>query len=1020
MGTSIGSAFLMLGANTAEFKRGLDGASKKLTQFEKNLQGKIRTLQKFGAAATKAGKALSIGLTAPIIALGAASVMAFDKQIKAEKSLEVALGRVSEKLLEQASAIQKRTRIGDEAIIQGQAFLAQMGLEEEAILKLSPLIVDMAEGKGMDLKSAFDLVAKSVGSSTNALTRYGIEISGAVGSSERLNSAVDALTEKFGGQAEAIANVGLGPLIKLQNAFGDLLEDFGDIITEAINPFIDKIREAVLWMEDLDPATKKIIVVVAGLAAALGPALLLLGILTSTIMPLLIAQFTALTWPITLVALAIAAAAFLIITNWDTIVQYFTVGEGVQMFDAFMSVVDNVMDAFVALWDLASGAVMSLWGLFGDDIERSTGSFMEGVVSFITNWLNFISSYFGAFASLFKGNWSDLWEEVKTMLLIAFGNIPSIIVGLLADVLDSISGMVGKVREFLEELPEIPLLSKITGPILEMTSALEKGLKKGGDAVRGLSDELKVVIDDTEDLSKAVEDVGKEAEKTEDKVKGAFSGASKDTKKTKKTLEDINKELARAATQGKIFGSTINDVAKKQMAILKKTIIANTDEWGRMNKLGNDAFAIYKRLELQMREVKKETVQVVEEVAKIMVDDPFEGWVKSLKDVGSAVASIFDAVLQKVEGMDIIGALVSGNIVGAAGALVGGVVSRSDANREAGEGPTLNAMDKLLGKFNEAMMGLFDTLIPVLDAVFEALTPLVGVLSDVIGMFGNLLSNAIKPLAVALSIVSDILTEHFLTLIEQMKPMIDLYADIAPEFGRLLKIVKPLAGPLTKLLGAFIKLQSMFNPAIIQLKLLGIFMKVLNNILEPFLPTIEMFANKLERSVDLFDNWLDGATDLGGLFKFLTEKVLPAIISVGLWLGKTFSFLGEIINKFVVPVFSFFAKAVKSIVEGIVGIINSVIKKINDLFKTDINTIDLGGLSLASTPASLDISAPNINAPSVDLSGISTGGNVSTGRGSGIPDINLSGTFIVKGDDLVLVFQKAIRRRGFGGIGGFP
>ena len=54
----------------------------------------------------------------------------------------------------------------------------------------------MATAKGMNLSAAADLVAKSVGSSTNALSRYGIQIEG-VGSTERLDSAVIALEGQF-------------------------------------------------------------------------------------------------------------------------------------------------------------------------------------------------------------------------------------------------------------------------------------------------------------------------------------------------------------------------------------------------------------------------------------------------------------------------------------------------------------------------------------------------------------------------------------------------------------------------------------------------------------------------------------------------------------------------------------------------------------------------------------------------------------------------------------------------------
>jgi len=198
--------------------------------------------------------------------LGAA-MKSYDQQIKAQKSLEVALGGVSTALLRQASALQAKTKFGDEAIIQGQAFLAQMGLTEREIKKVTPAILDFAEAQGINANDAFKLVAKSLGSSTNALSRYGIEITGAVGSNERLESAVGNLAAAFEGQAEAAAEVGTGSLVQLQNALGDTQEAHGRLIamlvgaggmTEALsktndqfNLFIDNLEKGTIKIDDI-------------------------------------------------------------------------------------------------------------------------------------------------------------------------------------------------------------------------------------------------------------------------------------------------------------------------------------------------------------------------------------------------------------------------------------------------------------------------------------------------------------------------------------------------------------------------------------------------------------------------------------------------------------------------------------------------------------------------------------------------------------------------------------------------
>ena len=251
-----------------------------LRGFDKAMKKAQRSIKKFGTNMQRTGKNLSRNLTLPLAAFAAASVKAFDTQAKAETKLLTALkGRedVQKRLIAQAKELQTQTLFGDEETIAAQAMLATMGLEEEAIMRLIPLVQDMATAKGMNLVQAADLVAKSVGSSTNALSRYGITITGAVGSQERLNTATEALNKAFGGQAEAVSKVGLGPLTQLKNILGDLSEDIGKIILPTLNDLAKDVKELALKFDGLSDATKKNIVKWGAITAAVGPFLILIG-----------------------------------------------------------------------------------------------------------------------------------------------------------------------------------------------------------------------------------------------------------------------------------------------------------------------------------------------------------------------------------------------------------------------------------------------------------------------------------------------------------------------------------------------------------------------------------------------------------------------------------------------------------------------------------------------------------------------------------------------------------------------
>ena len=188
----------------------------------------------------------------------AKTVKAYGEQELAEKKLETALGHTSQSLLDQASALQSVTTFGDENIIQAQALIAAFTDDEEAIKRATAATLDLAAAKGMDLFAAADLVAKTLGSSTNAMSRYGIEVTGAVGSTERLNTLTQNIANTFGGQATAQAQTLTGSLSQMGNAVGDAAESIGGLLAPAvivtsgvIKTMAEELQKVISFHDDL-------------------------------------------------------------------------------------------------------------------------------------------------------------------------------------------------------------------------------------------------------------------------------------------------------------------------------------------------------------------------------------------------------------------------------------------------------------------------------------------------------------------------------------------------------------------------------------------------------------------------------------------------------------------------------------------------------------------------------------------------------------------------------------------------
>lgn len=169
------------------------------------------------------------------------SVDAYRTQERAVASFEVTLrntgmytAEYSQKIQNLASEIQSYSNYGDEAVIKavalGQSFAGQIPITEKA----TKAVVDFAAATGMDLESAFTLFGKSVGSSTNALSRYGVELQKGMTDSQKMEAITKQLGDRYTGQAAKMADAS----VQLKNAIGDLSE----VIGENLNPTISLIQ----------------------------------------------------------------------------------------------------------------------------------------------------------------------------------------------------------------------------------------------------------------------------------------------------------------------------------------------------------------------------------------------------------------------------------------------------------------------------------------------------------------------------------------------------------------------------------------------------------------------------------------------------------------------------------------------------------------------------------------------------------------------------------------------------------
>ena len=180
---------------------------------------------------------------------------AYAVQELAEKKLGSALGFTSQRLLDFASAQQKVTTFGDEVTISAMSQVAAFTKSESAIQKIITASQDFASATGMDFQSTTNLITKSIFSSTNALSRYGIEIDNTLKGQERINALTEKINELFGGQAVAQTQTFAGAQQQLSNAFGDLQENLGEVLAEGLLPIVKALTDLTEKLNEISGST---------------------------------------------------------------------------------------------------------------------------------------------------------------------------------------------------------------------------------------------------------------------------------------------------------------------------------------------------------------------------------------------------------------------------------------------------------------------------------------------------------------------------------------------------------------------------------------------------------------------------------------------------------------------------------------------------------------------------------------------------------------------------------------------
>ncbi len=284
------------------------GDASKLNRALNTASGKLKS---FGTRVSGVGKRLAVGLTLPIGIAGAAAIkMASDFEESMNK-VDVAFGSASSEVKDFAKNTLDQFGIAQGTALDMAALFGDMstsmGLSVDSAADLSTSLVglagDLASFKNMNIKEVTTALNGVFTGETESLKRLGIVMTQVNLEQFAMEQGITKTIKQMS-QAEKVQLRYNFVMSKTANAQGDFARTsggaanqmrifqettkelgalFGAVILPAFTSLVKKANAVLKKFRDLDNGTKKTIIIIGGIAAAIAPTLIVIGAMSSGI-----------------------------------------------------------------------------------------------------------------------------------------------------------------------------------------------------------------------------------------------------------------------------------------------------------------------------------------------------------------------------------------------------------------------------------------------------------------------------------------------------------------------------------------------------------------------------------------------------------------------------------------------------------------------------------------------------------------------------------------------------------------
>ena len=277
----------------------------------------------------------------------------------------------------------------------------------------------------------------------NAMSGFLALMNAGEGDINKLSSAIENCDGCAAGMAETMNNNLEGQLTILKSQLQELAISFGEMLMPAIRTIVGWIQKLVDWLNSMDEGTRKVIITVALVAAALGPVLIVVGKIISaigtimTIIPKLagvinaakgvFAAFNAVCAanPYVLIIAAIVALVAAFIYLWNNCEEFrqfwIDLWEGIK--EIAIAVWEALKAFFQAAWEAIKSTAETIWngiknffqGLW-DGIKAIFQTVVDAIKLIITTYFNIYKTIITTVLNAIKTVFTTIWNAIKTVV----------------------------------------------------------------------------------------------------------------------------------------------------------------------------------------------------------------------------------------------------------------------------------------------------------------------------------------------------------------------------------------------------------------------------------------------------------------------------------------------------------------------------------------------------------------------------------------------------------------------------